>query len=75
MAAEAADLLNEDGELLRSVTGSKPTEPEDTFEWEAARLIERLGGALEQIAGGAPEPQKIATSALDAVEIAKTISR
>ncbi len=75
MAGEAAALLNEDNELLRSVTGSKPTEPEETFEWEAARLIERLGDALERIAGGAPKPQSIAETALDAVEIAKTVSR
>lgn len=75
MAEESADFLNEENELLRSVIGTKPAEPEDQFEWSVARLIERLGDALEQIAAGAEDPQKLAAAALDAAEITKALTR
>lgn len=37
-------------------------------EWDAADLIEELMAALQQIADGSPDAQKIARKALDPIE-------
>lgn len=75
MAETTADELNDAEAPLRSVIGGKGQAPEDTFEWETARLIERLGTALEKIASGAKEADKIASTALDTADFAKTLNR
>jgi hypothetical protein len=41
---------------------------EEMFTWEAADMLERMHGALKQIADGTPDPQAIAKAALNPPE-------
>lgn len=65
MAGLSADEMNEGNAPLGKVMSVPVWAREDTTEWEAADVIERFHGALRSIADGAPEPQKIASEALE----------
>jgi len=65
LAAITADDLNEANAPLAQVIRVPDVGKEDTAEWQAASMIRRFVEALRQIAGGAPDPVKIATDALD----------
>lgn len=64
LAAISADDLNEAKASLAQVIHVPEVAREDTAEWLAASMIRRFVEALRQIAGGAPDPAKIASDAL-----------
>lgn len=65
LAAITANDLNEANAPLAQVIPVPDIAKEDTAEWQAASMIRRFVEALRQIAGGAPDPAKIASDALE----------
>ncbi|MCX5516224.1 hypothetical protein C3941_19740 [Kaistia algarum] len=64
LADLAADEMNEDNAALAKVMDVPTWRPEDTTEGQAADLIERYRGALQEIESGAADPRGVAVAAL-----------